>query len=85
MKHEGKRNFCLVRNKTKFNFIYLFIYLEREWERVSRGRGRERESQAGSMVSTESDTGLDLTTWSKIKSQMPNRFWATQAPQVESF
>ena len=42
--------------------VYLFICLffrERVGERSKEG---ERESQAGSMLSAESDSGLDLTT-----------------------
>ena len=49
------------------NFFKRFIYLlfEREKERVNeqgRDKGRGRESPADSLLSTESDTGLDHTT-----------------------
>ena len=54
----------------------MFIYFESEKERMSRGgeeREGERESQAGSVVTMEPDTELDLTdceimTWAEIKS-----------------
>ena len=40
-------------------FFKVFNYFEREGEGE---RQREREFQAGSMLSTEPDSGLDLTT-----------------------
>ena len=55
--------------------FFLFFLLERERAQVGeRGRGRGRESQAGSMLSTESNMGLDTTnykimTWVEIRSQ----------------
>ena len=52
-----------------FSYFLRFIYFERERERECKheqGRGREREeekeSQAGSMLSTEPDTKLNLMT-----------------------
>ena len=51
---------------------------------------RGRESQAGSMLSAESDAGLELTnheitTWAKIKSQKLNLLSHPGAPTVGSF
>ena len=55
-------------HKFCFTFFFKFIYFERGRERVQVGRGTEREgdteSEAGSRlqaVSTEPDTGLELT------------------------
>ena len=42
--------------------IYLFIFERERVRNLGRGAKRERKSQAGSMLSTEPDTGLDPTT-----------------------
>ena len=47
-----------------FILFFKFIYLERDREyKWGRGRegGRDRESQAGSVLTVESNTGLELT------------------------
>ena len=51
------------------------------------GKGREGESQAGSMLSTEPDTGLDptaLQSWPELKSSPYSTDWAIRVP-LEGF
>ena len=67
----------MLNNKCFFNDETFFLNIferERERESTSRGKGqKERESQAGSVLSTEPDTGLDpmsLESWPEPKSSV---------------
>ena len=86
----GFSHFLLSEGIPLFKKFFKNIYWERERMRAREGEGQRKrgdtESQAGSMlqaVSTEPDTGLELTngeimTWAEVRCPTD---WATQVPQ----